>query len=72
MATMARDSWTDKRLDDLSANVQRLDQRMETGFGELRSEIRELNRSFQQMTWRLMGMMLASFLGVVATVLTQG
>ena len=71
MATMARDAWTDGRLDDLNAKVDRLDQRMETGFGELRSEIRELNRSFQQMTWGLMGVMLAGFLGVIATVLTQ-
>jgi hypothetical protein len=37
---MARDAWTDDRLDDLNSKVDRLDQRMEAGFAELRKEIR--------------------------------
>jgi hypothetical protein len=74
MAVMAREAWTDERLDDLNAKVDRLDVRMEAGFAELRGEIRELTRSVQQITWSLMGMMtliFAGFLGVVATILTQ-
>jgi len=74
MATVAREAWTDERLDDLNAKVDRLDQRMENGFAELRAEIRELGRSIQQITWTLVGMMaimLVGFLGVIATVLTQ-
>ena len=35
MAVMAREAWTDERLDDLSA-------RMEKGFDEVKGEIREL------------------------------
>jgi hypothetical protein len=42
MATMARDAWTDERLDDLNAKVDRLDQRMEAGFADIRAEFRAL------------------------------
>jgi uncharacterized coiled-coil DUF342 family protein len=37
---MARDAWTDERLDDLNGKVDRLDERMESGFAEIREEIR--------------------------------
>ncbi len=38
--TMVREAWTDERLDDLNAKVDRLDQRIENGFVETREEIR--------------------------------
>jgi Skp family chaperone for outer membrane proteins len=41
MAVMARDTWTDKRLDDLNARVESIDRRMETGFKEIRADMRE-------------------------------
>jgi hypothetical protein len=89
MASMARDAWTDERLDDLKGKVERLDQRMETGFAEVREEFRavraemksefqavrgeiaELNRSFRQLTWGLIGAMLVGFLSTTAAILTQ-
>jgi chromosome segregation ATPase len=40
MASMAREAWTDERLDDLKGSVDRLDQRVESGFAEMREEIR--------------------------------
>ena len=82
---MARDAWTDERLDDLKASV-------DTGFGETRAEFRALrgemqglrgevqgirdevaalNRSFQQLTWGLIGAMLLGFLGTISAILTQ-
>ncbi len=40
MASVAREAWTDERLDDLNTKVDRLDQRVESGFAEMRGEIR--------------------------------
>jgi hypothetical protein len=40
MAVMAREAWTDERLDDLNAKVDNLDHRMEAGFAEMRQEFR--------------------------------
>jgi hypothetical protein len=42
MASMARDAWTDERLDDLNAKVDRLDERMEDGFRDIRTEFRSV------------------------------
>jgi len=42
MAVMARDSWTDDRLDDLNGKVDRLDARMEAGFADMRAEFRAM------------------------------
>jgi hypothetical protein len=40
MAVMAREAWTDERLDDLNSKVDNLDRRMEAGFAEIRQEFR--------------------------------
>jgi hypothetical protein len=40
MAVMARDTWTDHRLDDLNKRVESIDRRMEAGFKEMREEFR--------------------------------
>jgi len=42
MAVMARESWTDERLDDLNGRIDRLDRRMESGFAEMREEFRAM------------------------------
>lgn len=42
MAVMARDNWTDQRLDDLNTRVESIDRRMEAGFTEMREELRAL------------------------------
>lgn len=47
MAVMARDSWTDHRLDDLNARVESIDRRMEAGFTEVREEFRTVRTEAQ-------------------------
>jgi hypothetical protein len=51
MAVMAREAWTDKRLDDLNERVTGIDRRMEAGFAEIREEFRavraEMKGEFQ-------------------------
>ncbi|HEX6152740.1 MAG TPA: hypothetical protein VFZ19_04370 [Solirubrobacterales bacterium] len=51
MAVMAREAWTDERLDDLNRKVEGIDRRMEAGFGEVREEFRavraEIKGEFQ-------------------------
>lgn len=46
MAVMARETWTDERLDDFRAETkaefQRLRADMDKGFGEVKGEIREV------------------------------
>jgi hypothetical protein len=42
MAVMARDQWTDERLDDLNSRVESIDRRMETGFADMREEFRSV------------------------------
>jgi hypothetical protein len=38
---MAREAWTDERLDDLNERVASIDRRMEAGFAEMRAEFKE-------------------------------
>jgi hypothetical protein len=85
MASMAREAWTDERLDDLKASVdagfrdtreefRALRSEMQGLRGEIqgvRGEVAALNRSFQQLTWGLIGAMLLGFLGTISAILTQ-
>lgn len=82
MAVMARETWTDERLDDLNARVGRLEVRMDAGFEEMRREFvavrQEMAAQFaaqHRMMIQLFGGMFATmvigFLGVVATIITQ-
>lgn len=48
MAVMARESWTDERLGDLSQRVSDLDRRMEAGFAEMRTEFRTLRQEMNE------------------------
>jgi hypothetical protein len=40
MTVMAREEWTDQRLDDLNERIASIERRMETGFGEMRAEFK--------------------------------
>jgi len=42
MAVMAREEWTDTRLDDLNERIVSIERRMETGFAEMRAEFRSV------------------------------
>jgi hypothetical protein len=71
MAVMAREAWTDERLDDLN-------QKVDTGFKETREEFRavrgEIAALHRTMVQLFAGMMVTSglgFVGLIITVLTQ-
>jgi hypothetical protein len=79
MAVMAREGWSDERLDDLSARVDSLERRMDEGFKEMREEFRAMRsemaasqRTLVQMAGGIWVTSLVGFLGVIATVITQG
>lgn len=71
MAVMAREAWTDERLDDLNARVAGIDQRMEAGFKEMREEFRAMRAELHQLTYGLIGTMLVGFLGTIVALVTQ-
>jgi hypothetical protein len=67
MAVVAREAWTDERLDDLQKH-------MDEGFGEVKAEIRstrsklkedtrELNRRFDRLNYTL----IAGLIGLIAS-----
>ena len=74
MAVMAREAWTDERLDDLNARVESLDRRMEAGFMEMREEFRAVRMEMaaqaamlNQTIYRLFGgMLVAWIIGIIA------
>ena len=71
MAMMAREAWTDERLDDLNKKVDNLDYRMEAGFAEMRTEFRAMRAELSHLTYGLIGTMLVGFLGTIAAIVTQ-
>lgn len=77
---MERTFWTDERLDDVIARIDgrfdRLEDRMERGFTEIRHEIAELGRELRseisagsrqltQIGWALVGILLVQLIAVV-------
>lgn len=74
MAVMAREAWTDERLDDLNRRVGDLDRRTETGFGEMRMEFRAVRgeiAAFQRMTLQLLAGTTTMVLGFAGLILTR-
>ena len=71
MAVMARETWTDHRLDDLNTKVDDGFKDMREEFRAIRGEISALNRHLMQLTWGLIGTMLIGFLGTTVAVVTQ-
>src|SRR6476469_6527987 len=49
MAVMAREAWTDQRLDDLNERVASIERRMEAGFAEMRAEFKCLRETRAEM-----------------------
>ncbi|HEU4463247.1 MAG TPA: hypothetical protein VFR75_11705 [Solirubrobacterales bacterium] len=64
MAVMARETWTDERLDDLNKRVG-------DGFSDMREEFRALRAEIHQLTYGLIGTMLLGFLGTIVAIVTQ-
>jgi uncharacterized protein YPO0396 len=82
MTVMAREAWTDERLDDLNGRIARLETRMDTGFGEMRQEFvavraemkdefRAIRSDLTHLTYSLIGTMLVGFLGTIVAIVTQ-
>jgi hypothetical protein len=71
MAVMAREVWTDERLDDLNARVDRIERRVDAGFAEMRAEFAAQNRMMLQMFGGMFATFVIGFLGIVITILTQ-
>ncbi|TMK55969.1 MAG: hypothetical protein E6G51_11550 [Actinobacteria bacterium] len=67
MAVMARGAWTDERLDDLNARVDRIEQRMDAGFAEMRTQFAAQNRMLIQLFGGMFATMVIGFLGVIVT-----
>ena len=76
MAVMAREAWTDERLDDLNHRADEGFREMRTEFRAVRSEMSTQfaaqHRTMVQLFGGMFATMVVGFLGVVATVLTQG
>jgi uncharacterized protein YPO0396 len=76
MAVMAREAWTDERLDDLNHRVGRLEDRVDAGFAEMRGEFRAVRvemaaqaAMLNQTIYRLFGGMLVAWVvGVIAII----
>lgn len=79
---MAREEWTDERLDDLNARAGRIEDRMDKGFaemrqeffairGEMKEEFRAIRSELSHLTYGLIGTMLVGFLGTIAAIVTQ-
>jgi hypothetical protein len=78
MAVMAREAWTDHRLDDLNGRVESIDRRMEAGFKEMREEFRAVRMEMAAQTamlnqtiYRLFGGMIVTWIVGVVAILTQ-
>jgi hypothetical protein len=71
MEAMARETWTDERLDDLNVRVDRTERRIDEGFAEMRGEFRALRGDIQHLTYGLIGTMLLGFLGTIVALVTQ-
>jgi hypothetical protein len=75
MAVMAREAWTDERLDDLNARVEGIDRRMDAGFADVREEFRAVRAETAQIYRTIItgfGVTVVGFAGTIATILAQG
>lgn len=75
MAVMAREVWTDERLDDLNHRVDEGFKEMREEFRAVRSDMKEefrgLRSDLTHLTYSLIGAMLVGFLGTIVAIVTQ-
>lgn len=77
MAVMAREAWTDNRLDDLNRKVDEVRAEMREEFrgvrgemAELRAEIGAFNRTVIQFAWGVVCAIFLGFMGTIAALVT--
>lgn len=71
MVVMAREAWTDERLDDLNKRIDDGFNEMRTEFRAMRGEMASNHRELVRMTAGIWITAVIGFLGVVATVVTH-
>jgi hypothetical protein len=64
-SAMARERWTDERLDDLA-------EAMRAGFERVDQDIRELRQTTLRVWITMLATQVTGFLGVIATILARG
>ena len=69
MAVMARETWTDERLDDLNAGVRKGFDEVKGEIRDLRIEIRALNNRFDSMQQTMVIGFITLFVTIVASVI---
>jgi hypothetical protein len=62
MEAMAREAWTDARLDDLNLHVSEGFRRVDTDIRELRGEVKSVQRTMMYGFITLSGIMVTGFL----------
>jgi hypothetical protein len=62
---MARERWTDERLDDLAEAVR-------SGFARVDGDLRELRQTVLRTWIAMISVQLVGFLGVIGTILARG
>lgn len=74
MAVMARETWTDERLDDLNGRVGRIEDRMDAGFAEMRQEFvavrAEMASMHRTLVQTMVGGFVATWVGLAGTIAT--
>jgi hypothetical protein len=62
-----RESWTDARLDDFAANVDKRFDSVDRRLDALEAELRSLNRTLLQIGGGMIATLVAGFFGVIIT-----
>ncbi|HEX5610511.1 MAG TPA: hypothetical protein VFX45_10530 [Solirubrobacterales bacterium] len=71
MAVMAREAWTDERLDDMKAGMDAGFADMRTEFRAIRGEMAASRQAMLQVAAAIWVTTLVGFLGVIATIFTK-
>jgi hypothetical protein len=69
---MARERWTDDRLDDLLQATRLGFERVDREFDRVHTDIRELRQTTQRAWVTMISVQMVGFLGVIATILARG
>jgi hypothetical protein len=74
MTVMAREAWTDERLDDLNERVGRIEDRMDAGFADMRQEFvavrAEMASMHRTLVQTMVGGFVATWVGLAGTIAT--
>jgi hypothetical protein len=71
-SAMARERWTDDRLDDLVEATRIGFERIDREFDRVHTDIRELRQTMLRGWITMLATQMVGFLGVIATILARG